>query len=40
MIMWDYENIKAFLKKGYTPNWSEEVLGIENLELLYHGHMY
>ena len=31
-----YKNIFA---KGYTPNWSEEVLWLKKLKILYHGHM-
>ena len=31
-----YENI---FEKGYTPNWSEEVLWIKKLKTLFRGHM-
>ena len=31
-----YKNIFA---KGYMPNWSEEILLLRKLKILYHGHM-
>ena len=31
-----YKNIFA---KGYTPNWSEEVLRLKKLKIQFHGHM-
>ena len=30
--MLEYQNIKTFLQKDYTPNWSEEVFVIKKVE--------
>ena len=30
--MLEFQNIKTFLLKGYTPNWSEEVFFINKIK--------
>ena len=32
--MLEYHNIKTFLLKGYTPNWSEEVFVIKEVNTI------
>ena len=31
-ILLEYQNIKTFLQKGYTPNWWEEVFVIKKVK--------
>ena len=32
VILLEYQNTKIFLRKGYTPNWSEEVFVIKKVK--------
>ena len=32
-------NYKSIFGKGYTPNWSEEILRLKKLKIQFHGHM-
>ena len=38
MILIEYQDIKIFLAKGYTPNWSEDVFMIKKAKILCRGH--
>ena len=32
LVFLEYQNIKIFLQRGYTPNWSEEVFVIKKVK--------
>ena len=38
VILIEYQNIKIFLAKGYSPNWSEDVFMIKKAQILCRGH--
>ena len=38
VILIEYQDIKIFLAKGYTPNWSEDVFMIKKAKILCRGH--
>ena len=37
-IIWWISKYKKIFAKGYTPNWPEEVLELENLKIPFRGH--
>ena len=39
MILSEYQNIKTFFAKGYTPNWSEKDFVIKKVKNLFRGRM-